>query len=293
MKRFFCLLVCTVLLLSLFGCSGAKRASGSAQQTGNGEVPSLAAPATDLLASGSGGAETEPSTSHHAPSADPTETEAVTTGTPSTEATTDAPETAAPTDAPETAAPTEKPETAAPTEAPTQSTATEPNALEDNLEALRKQIEAQDAICGVIFLGFTDTDAPAFEAGTDAWTSFLKDSDYRDLQFLQEIPDDHVVDAGGTEVYCLIPLSDRTVKDVTGAVMDEDGILTPGGPVLFEDYGNAPFILRCNVSDIVSNVIVTIMTEDAVLMWEPCLSLDDNHVVVPSEGGLLNLTPAN
>ena len=284
MKKLFCMIVCAALLLSLIGCSAAKPGSGSTRQTG--EVPSLAAPATDPLASGSGGAETEPSTAHHAASADPT-------GTPSTETPTDAPETAAPTDAPETAAPTDAPETSAPTEAPTRPSATEPSASEDDLAALRRRIEAQDAICGVIFLGFTEQDAPAFEAGTGAWTSFLKNSAYRDLQFLQQIPDDHVVDAGGTEVYCLIPLSERTAKNVTGAVMDEDGILTPGGPVLFEEFGSAPFILRCNVSDIVPNVVVTMLTEDAVLMWEPGLSLDDNHVVVPPEGGLCDLTPAN
>ena len=206
-----------------------------------------------------------------------------------------------------TAAPSEaSPEdlTDAPTEAPTKAPAPdistakadqpEEDMSENELVSLRQVILDNGCICGVLFLGFTDWDEEPFENGNGVWQKFLRQSDAgKEFDFLRKIPQDHILDVGGTEVYCLIPLSDSTAKSVIRTEMSEDGETADVGDPVFTEVSDAPFILRCNVSDIVPNARVTIRTEDVRVDWEPFLSLEDSHVVVPVEGGLCDLTVYN
>ena len=268
MKKVISLLLASLLLLGLVGChsSSDKAAAGT---------PASPEELTET----------------------PAETGTAAPSEASPEDLTDAP-TEAPTDAP-TEAQIEAP-TEAPTKAPAPEISTakadqpEEDMSENELVSLRQVILDNGCICGVLFLGFTDWDEEPFENGNGVWQKFLRQSDAgKEFDFLRKIPQDHILDVGGTEVYCLIPLSDSTAKSVIRTEMIEDGETADVGDPVFTEVSDAPFILRCNVSDIVPNARVTIRTEDARVDWEPFLSLEDSHVVVPVEGGLCDLTVYN
>ena len=55
--------------------------------------------------------------------------------------------------------------------------------------------------------------------------------------------------------------------------------------MMFESRNGAPFLLRCNISDIMSDCQVSIFNPDGtVLTWSPSISLKDGSVVLPQEG---------
>lgn len=86
-------------------------------------------------------------------------------------------------------------------------------------------------------------------------------------------------EAEGNEVYLIIPRWSDTVISVTELV---EGA---AGEQLYSDIG-MPFLLRCNLSDLYPNTLVTFTSSQGTLTFSPSISLMDGSVVLP-EGGLL------
>ena len=64
---------------------------------------------------------------------------------------------------------------------------------------------------------------------------------------------------------------------------DENVSFASNIPLLMEVDG-APFVIRCNVSDVVSNALIVASNSNGEVTWEPCLSLNDSSVVLPAKG---------
>ena len=87
-----------------------------------------------------------------------------------------------------------------------------------------------------------------------------------------------VVDAGGYEVFAIVPASDWSIN-VYSSEMTEDAS--------YKDYLDSPLykgspdeviILRCNLSEIYSNTMVTSKEGNMSVTYRPSISLKDGHL---------------
>ena len=111
----------------------------------------------------------------------------------------------------------------------------------------------------------------------------------RSLSFLTEIPSDRIVETDwGAELYCIYPRRADAVVAVNACgyeESEENGYDLVVGEMLFESRSGAPFLLRCNISDIMYDCQVSIFNPDGtVLTWSPAISLNDGSVILPQEG---------
>lgn len=137
------------------------------------------------------------------------------------------------------------------------------------LAALRAAAREAGSLCAFNFVGYDyDTFSPAF-----------------DVQYLPDVyPSNgwmNYFDADGDEVYVLTPADPAAAVKVERLVFGEDAELHVT-ETLFTCGGEAPLILRCNVSDIMPNVLVTV-TDGAgnTLSASPTISLRDGRAEMP------------
>ena len=118
----------------------------------------------------------------------------------------------------------------------------------------------------------------------------LENSGYtEEFEFLTEIPSDRIVETDwGAELYCIYPRCADAVVAVNACgyeESEENGYDLVVGEMMFESRSGAPFLLRCNISDIMNDCQVSIFNPDGtVLNWSPSISLNDGSVVLPQEG---------
>lgn len=141
------------------------------------------------------------------------------------------------------------------------------------LLSLRSSITAQEALLGVGFFGYIEsqTDEAAVQALVAG--SFLAQS----YPFLQ---DGTVVLTEGAELYAFVPADENTAITVCPAEISEDGY--------YIDHKEAPLytgrpgetvILRCNLSEIGSNVLISVMDGVNTLEFHPMISLENGRMV--------------
>ena len=184
--------------------------------------------------------------------------------------------------------------TQAPTEAPAptvQTTEAMPETaappVEDNsLADLRLEMEPSDAIAGIFYLGCYDG-----EPMTDDFWAMVESGGYLDrYPFLRYLDLGHYVQHQGCEVYCVVPAD--PAAHVTVSAWDEVNFET--GPVLYESEQGDPFLIQCNVSDIMPNLAITIADSRGNLLdsYMPGISLRDGTVILPTpyEPLVLDLT---
>lgn len=132
------------------------------------------------------------------------------------------------------------------------------------LSALRQEAAAAKCPCAVAYLNFT-FDAADFPAIPDALTEacpFLADA--------------VCVDAGGEDIYAIVPADpDGAVKVYDCSTRTE----TEAAKVLaFTERGDI-VLLRCNESDIMSNVFVNVVNRyGTIFEFEPFLSLENGRL---------------
>lgn len=141
------------------------------------------------------------------------------------------------------------------------------------LLSLQKEIRDNACPAGMAFLGFVTEDA----AESDL-RSFLKSSQYAEkYAFLAEAP---FVDAGGTELYAVVTAEKECCASVYRAALSDSGeydVQTDN--VLYEGNGADCFLLRCNVSDIHANAVVSFKTGDTILSVFPMRSGMDGRLI--------------
>ena len=276
MKKLLAMLLTAALLLTLAACSGSAQPK---TPTGEPALPSLHTPVgsetpangetTGLPVSG-----TEPVPAVPSAEAPATDRPAPATDAPAPETTAQTIEPPAPTATSEHAAP--QPSSANP--------ATPVPSQDASLQAARSVVRANGAVFGVIFLGFTDPEDPPFDREGVVFDKFLTNTEYAEkYPFLRRIDASHILDAGGTEVYCIVPMDESTDVTAYFQVTDENVSFASNIPLLMEVDG-APFVIRCNVSDVVSNALIVASNSNGEVTWEPCLSLNDSSVVLPAKG---------
>ena len=93
--------------------------------------------------------------------------------------------------------------------------------------------------------------------------------------FLQ---DGTVVDAGGYEIYAIVPGDDCRVSVYPAQPTEEGEYLDDLNSPYYRGQENEIIILRCNVSEIHSNVMVSVQKQNMSIQYHPMVSLKDGHL---------------
>lgn len=99
------------------------------------------------------------------------------------------------------------------------------------------------------------------------------ESDVKEKYFDEEFM---VYENVGDELYFIVPIQKNVTINVYSAVMEESDIVKDK----LIATTNKPFILKCNVSDIIPNIIIEIKQNNKVYEYSPSISLKDGSLYV-------------
>ena len=148
---------------------------------------------------------------------------------------------------------------------------------------------------GVLFLGYVNAEAGDLESDRDYYQSVFEEQGYlEDFPFLAEIPNSNFVQTEyGQELYCIIPQDGMATVSVNQWIVNEENDFEgESGDVLYRSEYGSPILLKCNVSEIVSDAEVLIVDNKGnTLQWCPYISGMDGHVVTEAlEGEIYDFT---
>ena len=142
---------------------------------------------------------------------------------------------------------------------------------EENLAILQDIIRENECQVGIAFLGYTNEAADASE--------ILEYTRQEELAaaypFLQ---DGTVVDAGGFEIYAVVPGDDCRISIYPAQAAEEGEYSDDLNAPWYMGQENEVIILRCNMSEIHSNVMVSVQKQNMNVQYHPMVSLKDGHL---------------
>ncbi len=140
----------------------------------------------------------------------------------------------------------------------------------------REEMKQNGYLCAAAYIGFVDPEM----SGEDCVEVFLN-SRYADELAITEIPAENCIDdCGGYELYLVFPTDENASLAVCEWVLNEENDFAgEAGQVYYRSEAGAPVLIRCNVSDIMPNVVVNVVDSNgAIAQWCPSLSLKDGSV---------------
>ena len=142
---------------------------------------------------------------------------------------------------------------------------------DENLAILQDIIRENECQVGIAFLGYT------YEAADEA--EILEYTRQGEIEaaypFLQ---DGTVVDAGGYEIYAIVPGDDCKVSIYPAQITEDGEYLDDLTAPWYTGQENEIIILRCNMSEIHSNVMVSAQKQNMSVQYHPMVSLKDGHL---------------
>lgn len=162
------------------------------------------------------------------------------------------------------------------------------SAYEENLAAHRQTAANTGSICGALFLGYVYGGIGDNIADDSAYRDYVLDLSgcAEEFTFLKDIPADRIVEIeGGKEVFCIYPSDAYASVTVYEYLMNEaNDYRGETGAVLYHSENGEPILLRCNVSEGITDCQVVITDRQGeMLVWEPGISLYDGTIGVPWE----------
>ena len=142
---------------------------------------------------------------------------------------------------------------------------------EENLAILRDIIRENECQVGMAFLGYTYETAEA----SDILEYTKMEEVAAAYPFLQE---GTVVDAGGYEIYAIVPGDDCKVSIYPAQITEDGEYLDDLTAPWYTGQENEIIILRCNMSEIHSNVMVSVQKQNMSAQYHPMVSLKDGHL---------------
>ena len=142
---------------------------------------------------------------------------------------------------------------------------------EENLAILQDIIRENECQAGMAFLGYTYE-----KADTSEILEYTRQEELAAAYpFLQ---DGTVVDAGGYEIYAIVPGLDCKISIYPTQVTEEGEYLEDLNNPWYMGQENEVIILRCNMSEIFSNVMVSVQKQNMSVQYHPMVSLKDGHL---------------
>ena len=142
---------------------------------------------------------------------------------------------------------------------------------EENLAILQDIIRENECQAGMAFLGYTYEGAE-----TEEILEYTRQGEVAAAYpFLQ---DGTVVDAGGYEIYAIVPGLDCKISIYPAQITEEGEYLEDLNDPWYIGLENEVIILRCNMSEIFSNVMVSVQKQNMSVQYHPMVSLKDGHL---------------
>ena len=146
------------------------------------------------------------------------------------------------------------------------------NAEDPALTALRQKINYQSKGAGVAFIGYVDSessevDLRAYYAGSETGKA------YPDLVYAP------LYMAEGQELYAIVPPCAAGSITVYASAMNENGQYADDREhPLHSGKPGEPLLLRCNLSEIYSNVLISATDGGGAILYRPSVSLENGHL---------------
>lgn len=146
------------------------------------------------------------------------------------------------------------------------------NTEEAAFAALQKEIAQSGSAVAVAFIGYVDSesseaDLRAYVAGSETGKEYPS---------LSSAP---LYMAEGQELYAIIPPNDKGTIIVYPSMITEDGEYADdkSNPLHVGEPGE-PLLLRCNLSEIYSNVLIAATDGGGAMDFRPSLSMENGHL---------------
>ena len=140
------------------------------------------------------------------------------------------------------------------------------------LTALQQKINYNGKGAGVAFIGYVDSESSEVDLRT-YYASSETGKAYPDLA------DAPLYMAEGQELYAIIPPNDKGTIIVYPSTMNDDGEYAEdkSNPLCIGEPGEV-LLLRCNLSETYSNVLITVTDGGGALDFRPSLSMENGHL---------------
>lgn len=147
---------------------------------------------------------------------------------------------------------------------------TEPD--KGDMTALRQKINYQSKGAGVAFIGYVDSQSIEEEL-----RRYITDSKVgKAYPFILNAP---MLLTEGQELYAIVPPCDKGSITVYASGITEDGQYTDDRThPLYEGKRGETILLRCNLSEIYSNVLISATDGGGAVLFRPSVSLEDGHL---------------
>lgn len=152
---------------------------------------------------------------------------------------------------------------------------------EGSLAELRAEIADKSAFLGIAYLGYSDG---AFDDIRKQLSEMTLCEAY---PFLNDITADALYKTESNELYLAVPADKNATVEIYSAVLNESTYELERGELLGKSENGKPFLLSCNVSEIMPNVIISTEGID----YSPSLSGENGKVVTIE--GVYDFTPYN
>ena len=160
------------------------------------------------------------------------------------------------------------------------SSVTEPDntKTEDSaLTALQQKINYHSKGAGVAFLGYVDSESTE----VDLRAYYASSETGKEYPGLVRAP---LYMAEGQELYAIIPPNDKGRITVYASAITENGQYTDDrAHPLHEGNPGEALLLRCNLSEIYSNVLISATDGGGAVLFRPSLSMENGHLQETAE----------
>ena len=146
------------------------------------------------------------------------------------------------------------------------------NAEAPALTALQQKINYYSKGAGVAFIGYVDSESSEVDLRA-YYASSKTGKAYPDLGHAP------LYMAEGQELYAIIPPNDKGTITVYPSTMTDDGEYADdkSNPLCIGKPGEV-LLLRCNLSEIYSNVLISVTDGGGAVLFRPSVSLKDGHL---------------
>ena len=158
---------------------------------------------------------------------------------------------------------------------PVDSSAKQPNnskAEDTALTALQQKINYHSKGAGVAFIGYVDSQSTEAEL-----RKYIADGKIgKSYPFVLKAP---MFLTEGQELYAIVPPCDKGKVTVYASGITDEGQYTDDRTrPLYEGKNGETVLLRCNLSEIYSNVLISVSDGGGAVLFRPSVSLKDGHL---------------
>ena len=141
-----------------------------------------------------------------------------------------------------------------------------------SLTALQTEINQSGSVAGIAFIGYVDSESSEIDLRT-YYESSQTGKNYPGLAYAP------LYMTEGQELYAIVPPCDKGKITVYASGVTEDGQYTEDRTQpLYEGKNGVPLLLRCNLSEIYSNVLITVTDGGGTIDFRPSLTMENGHL---------------